>query len=138
MVSSTRALEQSPKTAQDLARPPTITVPLLRKYSRSLCLRTFRVTLPTSYLPDLSELFANSTSFSGVRRSVSVTSILSTPPQETIPRATGSPANRYWLKDKSGYYSDGRLCVKVHAPDRPYLFIDPYGSDDGRYVAPLG
>ena len=46
--------------------------------------------------------------------------------------------SRYWLKDKSGYYSDGRLCVKVHAPDRPYLFIDPSGFNEGRYVAPLG
>jgi len=126
------------KLPQNRARPLTITVPLLRQPSRCLSLGTVRVALPTSYWPDLSELFANSTSFSGVRRSVSVTSILSTPPQETIPRATGSPANRYWLKDKSGYYSDGRLCVKVHAPDRPYLFIDPSGSDDGRYVAPLG
>ncbi len=46
--------------------------------------------------------------------------------------------SRDWLKGKGGYYGDGRLCVEVHAPGRPYLFIDPSGSDSGRYVARLG
>ena len=46
--------------------------------------------------------------------------------------------SRDWLKGKGGYYGDGRLCVEVHAPGRPYLFIDPSGSDYPRYVARLG
>nr|WP_315170770.1 hypothetical protein [uncultured Limnohabitans sp.] len=46
--------------------------------------------------------------------------------------------SRAWLKGKGGYYADGRLCVEVHAPGRPYLFIDPSGSDYGRYVARVG
>ena len=46
--------------------------------------------------------------------------------------------SRDWLQGKGGYYGDGRLCVEVHAPGRPYLFIDPSGSDYGRYVARLG
>lgn len=43
-----------------------------------------------------------------------------------------------WLDGKGGYWEDGRLCVEVHAPGRPYLFVDPSGSDYGRYVARLG
>ena len=43
-----------------------------------------------------------------------------------------------WLKDKGGYYKNGRLCVEVTAPGRPILFIDPSGSDYPRYVARLG
>lgn len=46
--------------------------------------------------------------------------------------------SREWLKGMGGYYGDGRLCVEVHALGRPYLFIDPSGSSDGRYVARLG
>lgn len=46
--------------------------------------------------------------------------------------------SRDWLKGKGGYYGEGRLCVEVHAPGRPYLFIDPSGSDYGRYVARVG
>ncbi len=43
-----------------------------------------------------------------------------------------------WLKGKGGYYGDGRLCVEVHAPGRPYLFIDPSGSNYARYAARIG
>jgi hypothetical protein len=46
--------------------------------------------------------------------------------------------SRDWLGGKGGYYGDGRLCVEVHAPGRPYLFIDPSGSNYGRYCARLG
>ena len=46
--------------------------------------------------------------------------------------------SRDWLRGKGGYYGDGRLCVEVHAPGRPYLFIDPSGSDSARYAARLG
>ncbi len=46
--------------------------------------------------------------------------------------------SRDWLDGKGGYWEDGRLCVEVHAPGRPYLFVDPSGSDYCRYVARLG
>ena len=43
-----------------------------------------------------------------------------------------------WLKGKGGYYGEGRLCVEVHAPSRPHLFIDPSGADQACYVARIG
>jgi len=46
--------------------------------------------------------------------------------------------SRDWLKGKGGYLGQGRLCIQVHAPARPYLFIDPSGGDYPRYVARLG
>ena len=46
--------------------------------------------------------------------------------------------SRDWLEGKGGYWDDGRLCVEIHAPGRPYLYVDPSGSDYGRYVARLG
>ena len=46
--------------------------------------------------------------------------------------------SRDWLKGKGGYFRQGRLCVEIHAPGRPYLFIDPSGGDYPRYVARLG
>ena len=46
--------------------------------------------------------------------------------------------SRDWLKGKGGYFMQGRLCVEVHAPGRPYLFIDPSGGDYPRYVAKMG
>ena len=46
--------------------------------------------------------------------------------------------SRDWLMGKGGYWGNGRLCVEVHAPGRPYLYVDPSGADYGRYVARLG
>jgi hypothetical protein len=46
--------------------------------------------------------------------------------------------SRDWLAGKGGYLGEGRLCVAVHAPGRPWLFVDPSGGDYGRYVARLG
>ncbi len=46
--------------------------------------------------------------------------------------------SRYWLSGKGGYIGNGRLCVEVHAPGRPYLYVDPSGGDYARYVARLG
>lgn len=59
-------------------------------------------------------------------------------PEEFDVFATNLSTSRDWLKGKGGYYGDGRLCVQVHAPGRPYLFIDPSGGDYPRYVARLG
>jgi hypothetical protein len=47
-------------------------------------------------------------------------------------------ASRDWLSGQGGYVGQGRLCVEVHAPGRPYLYVDPSGSDYARYVARLG
>ena len=47
-------------------------------------------------------------------------------------------ASHDWLAGKGGYLGEGRLCVEVHAPGRPYLYVDPSGSNLGRYVARLG
>ena len=47
-------------------------------------------------------------------------------------------ASRDWLAGKGGYVEQGRLCVEVCAPGRPYLYVDPSGSDYARYVARLG
>jgi len=45
---------------------------------------------------------------------------------------------REWLAGKGSYAGQGRFCVEVHAPGRPYLYVDPSGSNYGRYVARLG
>jgi hypothetical protein len=52
--------------------------------------------------------------------------------------ATNLLASRDWLKGKGGFFCQGRLCVEVHAPGRPYLYVDPSGFDYARYVARLG
>lgn len=46
--------------------------------------------------------------------------------------------SRDWLHGKGGGTEDGMLCVEVTAPGRPHLYINPEGSDYGRYVARLG
>lgn len=46
--------------------------------------------------------------------------------------------SRDWLAGKGGHFRQGRLCVEVCAPGRPYLYVDPSGSDYPRYVARLG
>ena len=46
--------------------------------------------------------------------------------------------SRDWLKGKGGGAYGGYLCVEISAPGRPYLYINPEGSDYARYVARLG
>lgn len=43
-----------------------------------------------------------------------------------------------WLKGKGGGINGGYLCIEVTAPGRPYLYVNPEGSDYARYVARLG
>lgn len=43
-----------------------------------------------------------------------------------------------WLAGKGGNVADGCLCIEVHAPGRPYLYVDPSGYGYARYVARLG
>ena len=47
-------------------------------------------------------------------------------------------ASHDWLAGKGGFAGQGRLCVEVHASGRPYLYVDPSGSNFARYVARLG
>ena len=47
-------------------------------------------------------------------------------------------ASRDWLAGKGGGVEGGYLCVEVTAPGRPYLYVNPEGSDYARYVARLG
>ena len=46
-------------------------------------------------------------------------------------------ASRDWLAGKGGGAEGGYLCVEVTAPGRPYLYVNPEGSDYARYVARL-
>lgn len=46
--------------------------------------------------------------------------------------------SRDWLRGKGGGTSGGYLCVEITAPGRPYLYVNPEGSDYARYVARLG
>ena len=59
-------------------------------------------------------------------------------PEEFDGFAANLQVSRDWLSGKGGYVGQGRLCVEVHAPGRPFLYVDPSGSDYGRYVARLG
>lgn len=47
-------------------------------------------------------------------------------------------APRDWLRGRGGCVAEGYLCVEVAAPGRPYLYINPEGSNYARYVARLG
>ena len=47
-------------------------------------------------------------------------------------------ASRDWLKGKGGSVEGGHVCIEVHAPDRPYLYVDPSGGGYARHVACLG
>ncbi len=46
--------------------------------------------------------------------------------------------SRDWLNGRGGYFGQGRLCVEIHSPGRPYLYVDPSGGDYVRYLARLG
>lgn len=59
-------------------------------------------------------------------------------PEEFDGFAANLLVSRDWLAGKGGYVGQGRLCVEVHAPGRPYLYVDPSGGDYGRYVGRLG
>lgn len=69
---------------------------------------------------------------------VYVTETRTMTPEEFDGFAMNLYKSRDWLKGKDGYFMQGRLCVEVLAPGRPYLYVDPSGSDFGRYVARLG
>ncbi len=59
-------------------------------------------------------------------------------PAEFDAFARSLTASRDWLAGKGGGVQGGYLCVEVTAPGRPYLYVNPEGSDYARYVARLG
>ena len=69
---------------------------------------------------------------------VYVTETQTMTPDEFDGFAANLLTSRDWLSGKGGYVGNGRLCVEVHAPGRPYLYVDPSGGDYARYVARLG
>jgi hypothetical protein len=69
---------------------------------------------------------------------VYVTETRTMTPEEFDGFAANLLASRDWLAGKGGYLGQGRLCVEIHAPGRPYLYVDPSGGDYARYVARLG
>ena len=69
---------------------------------------------------------------------VYVTETRTLSPEEFDEFAADLLASRDWLAGKGGFVGQGRLCVEVHAPGRPYLYVDPSGSDFARYIARLG
>ena len=69
---------------------------------------------------------------------VYVTETQTMTPEEFDGFAANLLTSRDWLSGKGGYVGNGRLCVEVHAPERPYLYVDPSGGDYARYVARLG
>ncbi len=46
--------------------------------------------------------------------------------------------SRTWLSGKGGSTAEGTLCIEITAPGRPYLYVNPEGSDYCRYCARLG
>ena len=69
---------------------------------------------------------------------VYVTETQTMTPEEFDGFAANLLTSRDWLTGKGGYVGNGRLCVEVHAPGRPYLYVDPSGGNYARYVARLG
>ena len=69
---------------------------------------------------------------------VYVTETRTMTPEEFDGFAANLLVSRDWLAGKGGYVGQGRLCVEIHAPGRPYLYVDPSGADYGRYVGRLG
>jgi len=59
-------------------------------------------------------------------------------PEEFDEFANNLLKSREWLAGKGSYAGKGRLCIEVHAPGRPYLYVDPSGNSYARYVARLG
>ncbi len=68
---------------------------------------------------------------------VYVTETRTMTPEEFDGFAANLLTSRDWLAGKGGYLGQGRLCVEIHAPGRPYLYVDPSGSDFCRYVAAI-
>jgi len=69
---------------------------------------------------------------------VFVTETRAMTPAEFDAFARSLMTSRDWLAGKGGGLEGGYLCVEVTAPGRPFLYVNPEGSDYARYVARLG
>ena len=101
--------------------------------AQTIAVEELSVRLPFARKPvDLSEVGG-----SGLNK-VFVTETRELTPSEFDAFASTLLQSRDWLSGKGGGVGDGYLCVEVTAPGRPYLYVNPEGSDYGRYVAILG
>lgn len=69
---------------------------------------------------------------------VYVTETVEMTPEEFDAFASDLTLPHSWLKGKGGSVGEGHLCIEIHAPGRPYLYVDPSGGDCARYTARLG
>lgn len=99
----------------------------------TLQVQELSVRLPFARKPcDLGELGG------GTPEKVLVTETREMSPAEFDEFAANLLRSRSWLNARGGSTREGVLCVEVRAPGRPHLYINPEGSDYGRYVARLG
>jgi hypothetical protein len=100
--------------------------------AQTIAVEELSVRLPFARKPvDLSEVGGT-----GLNK-VFVTETRELTPSEFDAFAATLLKSRDWLSGKGGGTQDGYFCVEVTAPGRPYLYINPEGSDYGRYVAAL-
>lgn len=105
----------------------------LRFQGKPINVEKLGIRLPFARKPDrLDEMCASGDAC------IYITDTIMMTPAEFDEFAANLSAPRDWLKGKGGNIADGVLCVEVHAPGRPYLYVDPSGYDDARYVARLG
>jgi len=119
MSTMTITIERTPRTLQVGAQ--------------AIAVEELGVRLPFARKPiDLTEVGGNG------QKKVFVTETRELTPSEFDAFASTLLKSRDWLSGKGGGTDDGYLCVEVTAPGRPYLYVNPEGSDYGRYVARLG
>ena len=100
--------------------------------AQTIAVEELSVRLPFARKPiDLSEVGGTG------HKKVFVTETRELTPSEFDAFANTLLQSRDWLSGKGGGTQDGYFCVEVTAPGRPYLYINPEGSDYGRYVAAL-
>jgi hypothetical protein len=93
------------------------------------------VRLPMARKPaDLSELSV----YTGRPQKIYITETVLLSAQEFDVFSNRLLVSRDWLKGKGGATADAVFCVEVTAPDRPFLYVNPEGSDYARYVGQLG
>ena len=105
----------------------------LRFHNRTIVVEELSIRLPFARKPtDLSDMCACGNGIVYVTETVEMTS------GEFDVFARTLHLARPWLKGKGGSVGDGHLCIEVHAPGRPYLYVDPSGTEYARNVARLG
>ncbi len=120
MTTMTITIERTPRTVQ--------------LGETSLQVEELSISLPFARKPcDLSELGGG-----GSPEKILVTETRTMNTTEFDEFAANLLRSRDWLKGKGGTTQHGVLCIEVCAPGRPYLYVNPEGSDYARYVSRLG